>query len=505
MQLFGRQVAASARSPVAAVAGGGGRARHRLAVGLIVAVFAASYAAYSIVNHLRLGTTVYDAVIFDQAVRGYAGFGLPVSAALGEHDGYGMPISVLADHFSPILALLAPLYWLHDGPITLYVAQAALFALAIPPLWLFTRRALGTAAAYLVSIAYGLSWEVQTAVGFDFHEVAFAPVIMATAFERAQAGRRGQAALAACALLLVKEDMGLAVSGFGIVLLVMGSRRLGIALAAGGVTATWLLTRYVIPAFGGESNARWRYDALGESPPSALLSAVSDPLGTLQLATTPGVKVETLLWVFAPLLFVALLSPLVMPALPLLAERLLAAGMPTWWDIWYQYDAFIVIPVLCAAVDGARRLGRWVRRVPRVGRVATVGGFGLAYAGTICLIAVLLVPRFPLGELWRPEFYAPGPREHAQRAAVARVPDGARVAAANHIGPQLTSRCRVVLYDGEPSGAPWVIADLRRWEFPFPSLQEQRDRAEQLQRRGYEIVFRRQGVVVFHWEGGGQA
>ena len=33
------------------------------------------------------------------------------------------------------------LYWIYNGPQTLLVAQAVLFALAIPPLWVFTRRA----------------------------------------------------------------------------------------------------------------------------------------------------------------------------------------------------------------------------------------------------------------------------------------------------------------------------------------------------------------------------
>ena len=79
-------------------------------------------------------------------------------------------------------------------PANLLVAQAVLFALAIPPLWLFTRRAFGggpkaTGAAYLVSASYALSWPIASALAFDFHEVAFAPVLTAVALERLQAGR----------------------------------------------------------------------------------------------------------------------------------------------------------------------------------------------------------------------------------------------------------------------------------------------------------------------------
>ena len=157
-------------------------------------------------------------MIFDEAVRSYAHFRPGISIVKGLHNGLGPHFSILGDHWSPILASLAPLYWIHDSPTTLLVAQAVLFALALPPLWVFTRRASGgggkaTAAAYLVSVAYMVSWPIGSAAAFDFHEVAFAPVLIAVALERLQAGRMRTALIALAALLLVKEDMGLLVAG----------------------------------------------------------------------------------------------------------------------------------------------------------------------------------------------------------------------------------------------------------------------------------------------------
>src|SRR5262249_62172530 len=139
-------------------------------------------------------TGSYDLVIFDQAVRSYAHFRPGISIIKGLHNGFGPHFSVLGDHWSPILAVLAPLYWLFDGPQTLLVAQAVLFALAIPPIWVFTRRAFGggqaaVVAAYVVSVVYLLSWPIASALHFNFHEVAFAPVLTAGALERRQAAR----------------------------------------------------------------------------------------------------------------------------------------------------------------------------------------------------------------------------------------------------------------------------------------------------------------------------
>ena len=126
-------------------------------------------------------------------MRSYAHFEPGISVIKGLHNNFGPNFSILGDHWSPILAALAPLYWIFNSPQTLLVAQAVLFALAVPPLWLFTRRTFGggrkaTIAAYLVSVAYALSWPIASAAAFDFHEVAFAPVLTAVALERLSGG-----------------------------------------------------------------------------------------------------------------------------------------------------------------------------------------------------------------------------------------------------------------------------------------------------------------------------
>ncbi|WP_433349501.1 DUF2079 domain-containing protein [Microtetraspora malaysiensis] len=90
---------------------------------MITTAAAVLYSAAGLIrlHAFRLGTS--DLVIFDQAVRSYSRFGLPVSIAKGVHNDFGPDFSVLGDHWSPILASLAPFYWLHDGPEILLVLQ----------------------------------------------------------------------------------------------------------------------------------------------------------------------------------------------------------------------------------------------------------------------------------------------------------------------------------------------------------------------------------------------
>jgi hypothetical protein len=68
-----------------------------------------------------------------------------------------------------------------------------------------------------------------------------------------------------------------------------------------------------------------------------------------------------------------------------------------------------------------------------------------------------------------PALYRLNPRMRAADAAVAMIPDGTLVEAANDIGPHLSSRTQVLLLDGVPRWAPWVVADPLDLNFPFCS------------------------------------
>ncbi|MET7440268.1 DUF2079 domain-containing protein [Streptomyces sp. NPDC005568] len=100
------------------------RQRSWLLAGLLFTL----YTALSVRTHHRMLTTGYDLGIFEQAVRSYAHGHLPVS----EVKGSGFPL--LGDHFSPVLALIAPVYRLWPTAETLLVVQSALLSVAVVPL-----------------------------------------------------------------------------------------------------------------------------------------------------------------------------------------------------------------------------------------------------------------------------------------------------------------------------------------------------------------------------------
>ncbi|XVQ82653.1 DUF2079 domain-containing protein [Microbispora siamensis] len=462
-------------------------------VSALTVAAAALYAFYSCVTLARFRAGAYDLVIFDQAVRSYARFQPPVSMLKGVHNGFGPGFCVLGDHWSPALALLAPLYWIHDGPATLLVAQAVLLALSIPFVWAYAFRAssavtAGRRVAYPVAVAYALSWPITEAVAFDFHEVAFAPLLTSAALERYQAGRRRAALLTGLALLLVKEDMGLLLAGFGLFLLTRRDRRPGALLVVGGVAATLVATRLLIPHFGGRAGYYWAYWALGPDLRRAVVHAVTRPGDVVALLADPPLKLRTLVLTLAPVLFTAVLSPLGLALLPPLLERTLASTYPNWWTPRYHYTAFVVAVVFAAGVDGALRAASRFSRRPG----SLVRGWALLVLAT----ALALVPFFSFGALFTPSFYAETARTRAAGRAVAAVPDGVLVEAADSLAPALSPRTRTLLWDRTPRGAPWVAADVGAGNFPFDSVRRQIARVETLLRQGYRVVFREAGYVV---------
>ncbi len=455
---------------------------------LLTGLTATLHSLIAVFAYYRFKMGSFDITIFDQVMRSYANLDAPVSIVKGVHDEFGPNFSVLGDHFSPMNAVLAPLYWIWDHPAMLWIAQAVLFAAAVPIVWVAARRLFGRRTAYVIATAFALSFPLQVATFNGFHEVAFAVPLTALALERFQAGQYRQACFVALSLLLVKEDMGMIVAIFGLLVALRGRRRLGLVTAGIGLVTFVVVILVLIPAAGGRSDYYWMYDQLGSGPAEAFWHIIVHPLHTLSVAVSPGTKVVTLLWLFGLLGFAALGSPLVLLTAPFLAERLFSSN-PNHWNIEHHYDAFLWPILVFAAMDTVHRVAtRWHR--PRLPQRWAVG--------TLVAITVASMFRFPAADLMTGETWRQGERERAAAAAISLIPDGVMVEADNRLGPYLTTRTTVLLLDQTPRDADWVIVDTEKRSFPFDSVAEQLDRLAMARADGFEVIFDRSGYVVLH-------
>lgn len=381
------------------------------------------YAALSVTRHLRMLTISWDLGIFEQAVRTYAQLQTPVA------DLKGPGANILGDHFSPVTALLAPLYRLFPSPITLLVAQAALFALSAVPVTRLAAGKLGRARGLAIGVAYGFSWGVQRAVDFDFHEIAFAMPLLAFSLEAVVNRRWRAAAWWALPLALVKEDLGVTVAAIGVAILVSLRRtgrdpratRLACGLVVLGLLAAALALTVAIPAFNNTGSYDYwkKLDGEGSAPTIPILTAL-----------------RTLLWILLPTTgLLALRSPVLIAAVPTVAWRFVSHDDHYWGTDWH-YNAVlmpIVFVALTDALAGVHRsprawLHRYARQLP-----AAVAGAALAFSAAL-----------PLYGLTEPATYRIPEGVRATERLLQRIPDDATVEASDvaAIG-RLTSRCRV--------------------------------------------------------------
>ncbi|MER5738188.1 MULTISPECIES: DUF2079 domain-containing protein [unclassified Streptomyces] len=443
---------------------------------LVAAVLTALYFLYSWVQYDHFRTPSWDLGIFGQAVRSYAEFKVPVV----DIKGPGFPI--LGDHFSPVTALLAPLYWIWPSPVSLLFAQAALFAGSAVIVGRTAQQVLGSRAAGIaLTVAYGLSWGLQEAVKSDFHEIAFAVPLLALTCRALLLGRWTAAVAWSAPLVLVKEDMGLTVAMVGVVLALKGQRKLGAALAGFGVAAFALTVLVLIPAASklGQYDYWAKIEKTGTGAETSLVQIAADAL-------TSGDRWEMVLYLFAITGFLALRSPLVLLVLPTLGWRFVSQDANHWGMHWH-YSAVLMPVVFLALVDGVRA----VRTSPR----AWLAAYGKVAVAVSTAVALALAANLPLRELLRSETYAHDARAEQARAAVAAVPEGASVEADVPLLAHLTADHRVYWVGTAKGATPDYLAlDLRGWsgQTSDPTVTASQLHPE----AAYEVVHRSDGFAV---------
>jgi uncharacterized membrane protein len=436
----------------------------------IAAAASVVYAVEAVIAHLRYGDESFDLAIAHHTIWQWSRFELPTNPI----QGYA---SSLGDHFSPLYAVLAPIYWVVDSATTLLVAQALLLGLSIIPVYGFTRRRLDGAPALALTLGYALFWGIWAGNESGFHEYAFAPALLAFALDSADRRRWGWTFACLGLSLLVKEDMGLVVAAFGLYLLATGARRQGWFAIAIGSLAFAVVNAIVMPAFnhGGISSTFVSvYGNLGRTPAAAAAHLASHPVAALTTMTTPG-KLHLLLLLFGAFAFLGLFSPVTLIALPGIAERLLA-GPATYWVPQWHYTLLVAPLLAMGAADGLARVRNLIR--PAVRRGATLG-----LAGGVLLLSVAGTLSGPPGELLDPDFYQRSAHDRAADAAVRMVPAAAPVAASTELLSRVSGRAQV--YNLSPSGlkrASWLLVTGEETRRPDC--------------RGWLEVFNRDGVAV---------
>jgi len=402
--------------------------------------FATLFGAGAVLRHRSFESGRFDLGNMTQAVWSTAN-----GDVLSVTDVHGEQISRLGSHFDPILAALAPLWWLWPDPELLLVLQAmAVASGALPVYWLAKKHIGGGRPAAAIGLAYLLYPPVQWLTASDFHPVALACPLLIFAWWHLDEDRLWAFALLAAAAIGVWYAIRHRKPRAGAV----------IAVAAG--TAALVAALVVVPAFAPASSSA--FESRYESP------------------SLDGRDLGYLASLLLPLALVPLGAPLaLMAALPELGLNVLSSTL-TQTSVRTHYAAATIPALLVATVFGVARFGA-----------------RLAYAAAAAAMAASVA----LGPVGRIDVRADD-RDAAARRAVALVPAGAAVSATNALGAHLSSRQRIFSFP-VLAEAKWVVVDERRLTF-LDSLRPERARpalAELRRDPGWRRVFAEDGVFVF--------
>jgi uncharacterized membrane protein len=445
------------------------------------AAMAVGYAVYSLWEHNHF-LTDFDLAIADQAVWHYSHLQTPEITSMSP------PVNMLGDHFSPILIALTPLYWAWSDPRMLLIAQAALFAASIVPIFLYAQPRLGRVGAYLLAAAYSLFWGISAAVGYQFHELAFSPLLIALCILFADRRQWTAYFISLAALLLVKENMSVLAIFIGIWLISGREVRKGAITILIGLAWYFLAMNVLLPAFAGHDYTHWTYTEFGPDAASAVKSIVLHPdLPFRELFDEPA-KRETLLLLVLPFLGLVLGSRLIILCIPLVAQQLFSS----YWALWgtdFHYWLPIAPVLAMGAADGFHNVLRWLRRersVPRAGAVA---------AAVMLAVNVAIAPSYPLWRLVRPGFsLSATASDRAAQRAISQVPADAPATVPAPQLPHMSERSQIYLL-GYPSPATeYVLFAPAALGWPDPAYAR---RWLDEHRASYRSIYSRDGWVVW--------
>lgn len=448
------------------------------------------YAALSLLRHWHFQSAGFDLGIFDQAVWNYSNFDTPMGTIrITRH--------LLADHFHPILILLAPLYWIIPKPETLIVVQLLLWMGGLIPIYLFSRlRDNSKAVSILFVLCYAFFWGITLALNFDFHEVAFAFFAIPWAIYLIQIKQWKWFWACIITLLLTKEEMGPVVTSIGLYLFTQRYYKQAIIATLGGLTWFALATKVFIPYFAGPGGSfgYWTYSKLGSNPFAAIKTVITHPIQAAQLLVTPSIKADTLRSIFEVWFFLPLLSPIMIIGLPLILQRFWS-DQSLYWMADFHYSGTVASILVLAMIDTLSRIKKYIPS-------KTTGNTMVLVVSILVLLANLhFLPRYQLRFLGEKSYWHLTSGDITGYKAIGLISEGASVSAQNGIIPHLSQRKYIYLiHEAQPLYlSEYIVIGNSASLLTSLKFEDFRKFIEsKIAGHNYEVVFDENDWVVWH-------
>lgn len=466
--------------------------RGQIVVILLVIGYSFLFSYLSIMQHDSLETHAYDLGFPDQVVWNTA-HGRPFACSFST-----WTTNFLGEHFSPILVLLVPLYWIWPDVRALLIVQTVIIALgAFPLFWLARERLKSDLVALSFSAAYLLFPALEAANLFDFHAETLAPSLLLFAFYYLERQRYKIFFLFAILAMACKEVVPLLISMMGLYLaFVKREWKVGSLALLGGL-AWFLAAIYIfVPHFitQGRSHFLPYYAYLGDGPLEIAITVVTNPLLILRTLFTRE-KVKYIFDLLLPGAFTSLFSPqTLLLLLPSLALNLLSTYPPMSVLEKFHYAAPLVPFVIISSIYGVEFLVRQVTLL-HLDRQRSL----YLFSGVIFLASLFHHHYHGFTPLAR-HFQAPvvTARDRLAHQLMALIPQEAAVSAQSNLFPHLSQREAIYLFpDPRTAKAEYIILDREGEKYPLDDEEYERVLNSLLSSPRYDLVSEIQGFLLF--------
>lgn len=397
-----------------------------------------------IARHKSFATMSWDMGIFEQALWNTLHGNLFFSSIRGN-------ISLLGDHFQPILFFILPFYALKPSVATLLIIQAVFLGLSVFPLYLIARDRLNNRfIVFSVIISFILSKGLRGVGLSDFHPEGIIIPLCFTAFYFLIKRKNLLFILTCILLLFCKETAVFIILGFGLYSLVFLRRKVcGLSLIILALAAWAVETRLFIPYFNDFDHSYFYYQrmAFGKTYTENLRFIINDFPRFISFIFSPG-KIDYLLRLTGSLGFLPFFAPsqYIMVFMPLVTILLASEKLAGYYSVNSHYVGAVLPFIYISAIYGAANAAAFLEKKTNLSQTSL---FKLIGTGII-LLSLLFYSKT---DAYKFNKFTSGMRVNRvseKLSWVAIIPKDATLSATSNYVPHLCHR--KYIYDWRPEG-----------------------------------------------------
>src|SRR3990167_3982703 len=501
---------------------------------ILLTIFVIAYIVYfsylSVLRYKTLYASYYDLGIMHQTVyntyKGIQNRDFSRVLEMTDVDGPDQ-IKRMAIHNDPLLALLAPFYFIYDGPETLLIIQTIILALGAIAVFkisqkVFEKENYSSLLSFIFALSYLLYSPLQKSNLFDFHAVTLATTFLLFMFYFWLVKRYWISFVFFGLSILSKEQVGLTTAMFGIYSFLITNYQLLISkririiklksdkkitffsLLIIGVSLIWFVTSvfFIIPYFrGSEHFAVARYSDFGNSSGSIILGIFTQPLSTLGYIFHAR-TFHYFIQILGSAGFLSLLAPLqFFIALPELAINILSKDN-NMRNIYYHYTAVITPFVFISAIYGAKKvIGYWLLVIGKGPKQANTKVYFLLCGYLLILTAAFAYWYGPLpftkGQNIHPFKYPQIETKDTELWARTLRSEKFKISTVGHLAPFFSGRRYFYNFSAEYQTADYIILRLNE-VYTYPEKDELIPAYEKLkQDPRYELIYGKKNFEVY--------